>query len=156
MGQDKHMPAHSQQEERREEEGRGKGKGEGVGGRKREEEGRERGRDKGKKRGRRRERRGTVGGRESSEISTHHSPVSVSGMMHSSFYDLLQTEILWGKISTHQLIHNKRKESRGRGEEEGGRRKMAGEGKGRRGEKGGKVRGLQYLVGVLYVQSIYP
>ena len=67
--------------------------------------------------------------RESSEISTHHSPVSESGMMDSSFYDVLQTEILWGKIETCQLIHNKRKESGGRRkrEEEGERGKESDE-----------------------------
>ena len=53
-------------------------------------------------------------------MNTHHSPVS--GMMHSSFHDVVQTEILWGKIETRQLIHNKRKESggrRGKGKREG-------------------------------------
>ena len=128
MGQDKHMPAHSQQQERREERGKGEGgKGRGrEGERKRKEEGeRERGRERGGRRGRGRERRGTVGGRESSEISTHHSPVSVSGMMYFSFHDVLQTEILWDKISTSQLIHNKRK-----GEREERRKKGEGKGEG--------------------------
>ena len=72
---------------------------------------------------RRRKRKGRKSGEreeERSDISTHHSPVSVSGMMQFSFHDVLQTRILWGKISTYQLIHNKRTGERGEWREEGG------------------------------------
>ena len=62
-------------------------------------------RERGGRKGRGKEMGRRMGGRESSEISTHHSPVSVSGMMDSSF-------LLWGKVSIHQLIHNKRNRER--------------------------------------------
>ena len=76
-----------------------------------------------------------MGGGESCEISTHHSPVSVSGMMDSSFHDVLQTQILWGKISTCQLIHSKRTGEKGELREEGGEWREEGEGKRRGGRK---------------------
>ena len=93
-------------------------------------------------RGKEKERR--MRGRESSEISTHHSPVSVSGMMDFSFHDVLQTEILWDKISTRQLIHKKRKGERGEGKEKGVREgggRVGGTGRRRVEEKRGRERG---------------
>ena len=55
--------------------------------------------------------------------------MSVSDMMQFSFHDVLQTRILWDKISTYQLIHNKRTGERGEWREEGGERREKGEGK---------------------------
>ena len=60
-------------------------------------------------------------------------------MMQFSFHDVLQTWILWGKISTCQLIHNKRKGERGEWREEGeGKREGEGE---REKEREGEERG---------------
>ena len=97
---------------------------------------------------------GRVRGRESSDISTHHSPVSVSGMVHSSFHDLLQTDPV-GQ-DKHMSAHSQQEERRegerggrrgeGKGEKEGGggeeggggreRKEREEEGKGRRGGRG--------------------
>ena len=64
-------------------------------------------------------------------------------MMQFSFLDVLQTQILWGKISTCQLIHNKRTGERGEWREEGGEQREKGEegGGGREGEGEGGGRG---------------
>ena len=93
---------------------------------------------------------GRVRGRESSDISTHHSPVSLSGMVHFSFHDLLQTDPV-GQ-DKHMSAHSQQEERRegerrgrrgeGKGEKEGGRGKREGEGergrRRRRRERGGE------------------
>ena len=67
-------------------------------------------------------------------------------MMQFSFHDVLQTRILWGKISTYQLIHNKRTGERGEWREDGGGggREHEGEGGGRERGEGNEGRGREW------------